>query len=187
MSNFILPIITIAYFLLGIFVLIKNIRSSTNRIFSFLVFTIALWILFLYLSDINISDTINFLTNKLVLAVGIPSSLIFLYFTENFPEPSGIKRIIRNSILWSIVTTFFILTVFTNLVVSKVEIYKNGINPILGNLYYPIMIFDSYLLLNGIKNLYVKYGKSVGLAKYQLQYMIFGFVAFCLIVLPLNL
>ena len=187
MSNFILPVITLTYFLLGIFVLAKNIKSSTNRIFSFLVFSIALWILFLYLSDINISDTLNILTNKLVLAVGIPSSLLFLFFTENFPDSSGLNRTFRNFILWSLVIIFFAITLLTKFVVTKVEPYENGINPILGVLYYPIMIFDSLLLIGGIKNLYIKYRKCTGLAKYQLQYMIFGFVAFCLIVLPLNL
>ncbi len=180
-------IIALSLFFFAGLVLWKNSKELTNRLFSALVISIAAWVILLVISDLHLPHEINIVTNRLIMAIGVPSSQIFFHFARNFPNRR--KKHNKHLILALTVVSMlaFSVTLFTPLIVSGVTEYEQGVNPDLSKLYPFLLVYNASLLITGLFVLIRKFRNSSGLERYQILYMLAGFIAFLIVVIPLNL
>jgi K+-sensing histidine kinase KdpD len=161
--------------LLGFLVLFRNKKSSVNISFFLMTSFISFWIVALYLSD-NVSN-IGFgtISLKAVEIFGAWLAYFFLVFTLNFPREffRNIKNITWGLLTLPIITTILIL--FTDSIISNVEIVNSAAIPVFGPL--GGLFFFGYLLgmlLLGLTIVFYKYNKSQGIQKVQLKFTGFG-------------
>ncbi len=162
---------------LGLFVFFKIKRKSVNNAFILLSFAVFVWSVFYFLWQ-NSTDRDSALLYTRLLSLG--STLIpifYLHWVSSFLE---IKDKANKIILfWGYVITFIFLSLaFSPFYIKGVEeILVFNFWPKAGPL-YTIYILFSYIGLvgYGLARLFKSYFNSVGLKRYQIQYVIFGTV-----------
>ncbi len=174
----ILPIVTlVAVFInliLGLFVLQKNSKSATNRLFFLLCAAILLWTVFNYFSlrPIGDSEIIYWLRAHMVSAVLVAAS--FVLFIYNFPHAGFTFRKRVFSLYMILVVLAAVVTATSWVFQSATELSDGQVKTEVGPLIplFGIVAFGS--VLAGIIIVVQRFRHSRGKLRDQLRYMLLG-------------
>ncbi|MEM5810078.1 MAG: histidine kinase N-terminal 7TM domain-containing protein, partial [Candidatus Aenigmatarchaeota archaeon] len=187
---FFLIIISLINFFLGFLVWQADKKNIINKSFwSFICFVI-LWSITLYISDLPLQTSYALFWNKLTLVSGLLFSSSFAHFCLVFIKKEGFLGILKPPFLFIILFLLFsliLLTLFTNLIVARIEFFEWGANIIPGNLYFLVGGFYLSAAIIGLASLTSKYRKSIGTERIQIQYLFLGFLFAAIGILTTNL
>lgn len=167
--------------LLAVLVLYRQRAKETNILFSSYATFIALW----GFSLIAFKFSPQLILLKLAFLFGVLIATTFLFFTFYFPDnrkPYYLKnQLIYTTLIISLVT---IVLVFSPFLVPEAHLdTRGGIRGELG-VGYPFYVATILLfLLGGFVQIFKKYRRFTGLARYQIKYFFLGsFISFALVV-----
>lgn len=164
-------------FLLGFYVYTNNKKGLINKTFIFLIFSAMAWIFSNLMTDISNNISMIELWSKVAMVGPLFFSYFFYKFSLVFPEEKKQKR----SRIYEI-TIFIILLVLlalspSDLNVSEVYVGDGGVPEVIpGPLYPAALIFFVYLMIWGVRNLFIGYERLSALEKLQIQYVSLGIV-----------
>lgn len=190
MHHFIYLCSTIILVFLAFFILSKKFKSSTNRIFVYLILSISGWVFTLYIYYF-FSFGLHIFIGKLNFAFAELIAYFAFWFGYYFPEKTfEIKKI--NKIFLKIFTLLLILiTLFSDFIV-KDEIIKNGkLETIFGKGYLLFVLYFLILIIFHLGFISYKYKKAEFLKKQQIKFLALGAILsvsvgiFTNIILPL--
>ena len=184
-----LIIITLLNFFLGFLVWQNDKKNITNRSFGIFIFSVILWTIVLYVSDLSSQAPNALFWNKLTLVLGILFATTFAYFCLIFIRKEGFSIVLRTPfslIILGFIIFLILVTLFTNLIVKKIEFYEWGTNIVTGNLYLLVAIDYLGSAAVGIGSLISKYRKSSGVEKKQVQFLLLGFLLSAVGILATN-
>jgi len=186
---FFLVVINFINFFLGFLVWQKDKKNIINKSFWIFICCVILWTISLYISDLPLQASHALFWNKLTLTSGLLFASSFVYFCFVFVQK---KRFIILKPPFSFITLsllFFLIsiTLFTNLIVARIEFFEWGTNIIPGKLYFLVGGFYLLAAILGLGNLILKYKKSTGVEKNQIQYLFLGFLLASIGILTTNL
>ena len=174
MHLFLIIALSLANFVVGLLVYIKNRKNPTNISFFVLVLAVVGWIIILYISDLKNSANL-LLINRLTF---FPTAFIaptLYFFSLNFPTRNSSKKNIRAFIISAAFGTAFAFLSLTNLLVTDIRIGQTRVDVITGPAYYPFLIsFVGFVIFSFI-NLLRSYRNSFGIKKLQARYLMLGF------------
>ena len=170
-----LTIFLLAFFanlLLGLFVLLRDPRSATMRLFFFFITAMNIWALFNYASSRNDS----LLTTRLVLFFAVTFAYCFFLFAHTFPSRRLIlrRRLLVASGLWS---AFVMAATLSPLVFKSLQPPVSGglgqpvVGPGIGLFGLTVLFYDG----GGLVLLARKYLKAASLEKKQRGDLLLGF------------
>jgi len=185
-----LIVISLLNVLLGFLVWLNNKKNIGNRAFGIFIFFVVLWTIILYISDLPSQASNALFWNKLTLSFGILFASTFAYFCLVFIEKEGFSIFLRRPLSFIVLSSIlflFLVTLFTNLVVKKIEFYEWGTNIVTGSLYF--LVAGYYFCASGVGlgSLISKHKKSTGIEKKQVQFLFFGFLLSAVGILTTNL
>jgi signal transduction histidine kinase len=174
MEAFISIIILILMTFLGMYVFLANRKNNTSdRPFSFLVFSSAIWIFTNLLADLSKSEISALYWSKATL-IGPVLIAYFLYiFSEVFPKESQISKFYKWTV--SLVTILFLVLTPTAFNVSKVQLVEGGVPGITpGPVYIPFLIYFACIMFLAFRNVLYKYKDSDAVEKKQIIFVLLG-------------
>ena len=181
----IFPIISIISSLLGITVLVRNVKSRRNIYFFFLTVFISIWIISNLLENENIGLVLSsfFLRTDFIVAPLV--SLFFILFCLNFPE----EREVPAPIKWVLYlfALFFVVAAATDLIVKDFSFEKYKLLYSLGILYPLYAVLHISYMGYGALTLLTNIFRFKGLKRHQSIYVFLGFFISSGIILILNL
>lgn len=169
----IISIISLASFLLGFFVFLKNPKNNAHIFLGLLCANSAIWALIIVLENILPDHGMVIILNKVDFTIGSFITYFLLIFCKSFASKKKLSKLQHISLL--IPPVFLaIISVTSNLLVDHVEFKDN--NPIIikGTL-YPLMyiyfwvytVYSFYILIS-------KFRQFFGIRKRQILYFIIG-------------
>ena len=184
-SLFLLSIITLFSFFLGVLVLIKNPRNRTHQIFFLMVCVMMIWISSHYFQhEPNFQNFANFLL-KLDFASGIWLSFLFFLFCINFPRAQFLN--FGEKILLYLPPVILSILSFTPLILREISFRDNTVDAQPGKLFLVYFVFVLFYIFSGLKNLLRKYKKADKEERLQILYMFLGLAISGIIIFALNL
>jgi two-component system NtrC family sensor kinase len=171
--NFLILISAIINIFLGLFIYLKGKNKLINKVYSFLAYSVFQWCLGMLLYRLSNNIEYSIFWCKVLYTAPILIVGSFVFFSNIFPEGNIKKNII--SIITSLCSLMFLLTLFTDFIILNVEIIPNQEKKIIfGNLYLLYSIFISSFFLWGYYILIKKLFNSHGIAKTQILYVFWG-------------
>lgn len=181
-----LSFISAIQFLLALFVLLRNWKNQIHQYFAVYGFSLVLWSISNFLAD-NIKNYAGalFWTKTTFIT---PAILVwgFLGFTVIFPI-SLVRFSVTKQILLILPAVIISILSISNLIVKDVILKDFGVEVVFGDLG---LVYTAYLILyvlGAVGLLVWKSYKSRGLARVQLQFVLFGFLLFASLALLTNL
>lgn len=184
-ANFIL-IITFLIYLVLIFILLKK-RNKISFYFSLVIFSVTLWIIFIFLSNTSVLDKNLLIFTRFAFIGPVSLGIFFLFFAENFPKKS-INIPLPIKLLFIFFAIFLIFISFTELIVkyAYTDLYA-GPHYVYGT-YYPLVLIYTILVFGySLVLLSKKYFKSSGSEKLQIKYIFAGTIVTLFIGIVTNL
>src|SRR4030042_4613582 len=184
--SFALILIVLIFTFIGLLVFFRNRTNLTNISFVVFVITTTFWLITNYFADTPLFYSNALLWNKLAYAAGFAMGTIGIpFFLANFPTKGKLALFWRLNFLAS--SIFMILTVSTNLIVSRVEVMDWGTNMITGPLFMPSVIWGIIAVVGIIVTFVKKYQSATGIERVRLKYFILGFLGFLISAVILGL
>jgi len=185
-----LIIVGLINFFLGFFVWQTDKKNIINKSFLVFICFVILWTIALYISDLPLQISRILFWNKLTLAFGLLFAVSFAYFCLFFIRKEGFFIILKppfSFIILFLLLLFALITLFTDLIVNRIEIYEWGSNIIPGNLYFLVGGFYLSAAVVGLGSLISKYKKTGGIERNQVQYLFLGFLLSAIGIFTTNL
>ncbi len=172
--TFLFSIVLLLNFLLSLIVLLKNPKKHINVAFFLFVFSLILWMIANYFSNLIRDPVSAFYFNKLIFIFSPYITFSLVYFSLVFPK--DLVKINRVKLFYLIIPVLIsnILT-WTNLVITDITFLNGGGTGVVfgvGAIFF-VAQFLLYLLFSFVV-LFKKYRKSTGYERAQMQYVIFG-------------
>jgi signal transduction histidine kinase len=159
-------ILAIIFVLLGLAVLFRNPRATTNKLFLIFSSTIAVWLVSNYIAgSVDYSNNVSLLANKLVLFFGGISTLALLIFSRVLVR----KSIGRIWVIALVINSLIIVGCFSPWIVQNVSIQNGTYSIKFGWLSAP---YFTALLINFLAimaTLLLSRAKSSGVQKAQIN------------------
>ena len=168
---------------LGLFTLLKNPKSTTNKLFFFFTITMALYNIFNDLALHQSTDLATLFWIRSVISIALLINLLFFLFVNIFPDN---KLRLRHIILWpSVLFTVFLLPLtHTNLIFK--EVIPSTTQPVPG-FGMPLFVLDNLIFLGGgFVILIKKLRSSHGIAKTQLKFVLLATIVMFILILLTN-
>jgi signal transduction histidine kinase len=157
---------------IGAFVLL-NARSTRNKIFALLNFSIALWLLGLFLANSAHNPTLTLWSFRLALFFGQLMFLLFYYFSLAFPYQTKVN--VTRQTIYSLPMLVMAVLLLTPLGVSGVTTTDFVAQPQQVSLLYTFSdIFGILYMLTGIGIILFKYRKADIKQKNQIKFVLIG-------------
>ena len=163
--------------LIAFWVLLSNPKEKINRIFFLLTFFSVVWIVFSFLGTINKNVEIALFFKRLNFAALMPFFATAYLFSMNFPKKQSgkiVKVLFGNIVISVTAFIFFSISIFTDLVIKKVEPQDWGNNIIGGSGYTMFNIIVLIFTILIFINLYKKYFSLDENNRSKVQYFIVG-------------
>lgn len=170
----ILTISSVANSVLSLFTLSKNSKSQTNQIFFLFATSLTAYNVTNYLALSQNSDNLTFLWIKVVMSIALIINLLFFLFSASFPTT---KIRINKKFLVSLIsiTLIGIALIWLNIVFSGVVSGTSNPVPGWGIAYF--LLHTIILLAYGFVKLIRKFFNETGMARKQIQILLFGTIA----------
>ncbi len=139
----ILIVCTVAISILGLLVVARNPRQPDNRRFAYLSVGLLGWTLSNYLSDNAISNVTLF--TRITFFTGVIAIHALITFIINFPT-SVASEMRKQMAAHFIIMMLLLLTIFTPVFISSVEVFSGGGKINTGSLYYLFIFYVAYSL-----------------------------------------
>src|SRR3989344_48007 len=168
---------------LGLFTLLKNPKSTTNKLFFFFTITMALYNIFNDIALHQSTDLATLFWIRSVISIALLINLLFFLFFNIFPDN---KLRLRHIILWpSVLFTVFLLPLtHTNLIFK--EVIPSTTQPVPG-FGMPLFVLDNLIFLGGgFVILIKKLRSSHGIAKTQLKFVLLATIVMFILILLTN-
>jgi len=173
--NIFIAIATSVTVFLGFFVLIKDRKKEENFAFLLITLAIALWSMSMILFRIAEVNSSALLWGRMLYYFGLLISPTFLYFVLAFVKRESISKILKFLLFGS---SFLILSLFlvkANVLIESVRIRISGESEFIFG--WGIYLYIAYVLslfTLGVARLFVFYGKSIGIYRLQVRYVLIG-------------
>ena len=171
-------------FVIGLLVFIEQPKNKTNQSFVFLIILLIVWTIVYYFQSEPYFKHYAVTLLKLDFSFGILLCASFYLFSLIFPYPND--HFSRKKFILVPASILVILT-FTNLIFKNPYFRDHVIDADPGSLFWLYFIFALFYIADGIRNLYVKYKKSTGIAKTQVLYVFLGLTVSAVIIFIINL
>lgn len=150
-------------------------KNPINRTFTYLIFSAMLWIFSNFMTDISNNVLIIGVWSKITM-IG-PLFFGYFFFRLSLIFPGNRNNFFSKTYRYILHTTTIILLMLvpTSINVESVYINENSLPSIIpGPLYILASIYFSYLIVLGMRNIYINYRNCSLLEKLQSQYVTFG-------------
>jgi len=168
---------------LGILIFFRNRAKRVNQIFGLMVFSIALWIIFIfiYLNQIDPVKIVLWANINFLVASTFPSFL--LYFSYIFPVPNSwpIKKSKLLIFIPMLIVWFFALTSKITISAITPSDYEYGYGYYIFFLYFVLYIGFSFL------KLVHSHRTTKGSAKEQVKFVLLGLLIFAVLAASISL
>jgi signal transduction histidine kinase len=166
--------------LLSTIFLAKNRRRLLYLISALLSFSIGIWIVTAYLSDMPSLQSYSLFLNRFLLTAVTTVIVSMFYLAFTFPIQTKIHPFLNFLILF-IGAVICIATVTTPYTIQSIKFESWGTDPVYGWLYTIFSIYLSILLIAATAKFILVYRQVKGLHKLQMKYLFFGIFNFMLI------
>jgi len=186
MLDLILLIIVIIFHLfIALLVFFDNPKNKVNQYFSLMIIFGTIWFLTNYLENENLSFDYRKLFLKLDFYSAVLMVTFFYLFCLSFPTPHVISRK-KEAITYSSAFSLLILS-FTDFIINNIRIEDATIVFNRGVGYWIYFLVIVFYIYDGLKNLFQKYKKSIGIEKAQIFYVFLGIFISAIFAAPINL
>jgi len=171
---------------LAVWVYFADPNRKSNQWFSAMTIFLILWAIFAYLG-VSISETSkSIFFYRLNWGVVALSALSGYFFVVHFPKKTKSHSFLDATI---VITTllFSFLSVFTNLVIKKVNIIAWGPDIVFGKMGDAFSIIAAFWLISIVGLLFKKYLKSSLIEKLKIEYFLIGGFIFFIFNLVFNI
>ncbi|MEI6040091.1 MAG: ATP-binding protein [Candidatus Berkelbacteria bacterium] len=172
--------------LLGFFVYAASPKENNNKFFLFVSLGFSVWMIFNFSVDYTSNPTLALYLSRLDYASAAIFSYLFVLFALYFPK--GDVSVKKKLVLAIFPCLFFVVSIFTGLIIQGVNPIGNGfelINGSLEPLYEAFLLI--YLLIIGVGTSLSKLKKMSGLEKSQLIFVLVGFFILIVVAVIANL
>lgn len=168
--------------ILALVIAINNPGSWTNRLFSFLIVVLTIYLVFnSYLNESDNYAVVVFLSRAIISVGAIINFLVFI-FLHTFPQHDITLKKVFLAILIPLTGVLFVAG-FTPLIFSDVTTVNGAVAPTPGILMPVFLLHTVLLVFGGLIQLFLKYRKAEGLEKRKIQFVLLSFfVLFTLII-----
>ena len=176
---------------LGALALIKNPRSNANRFFAIMTWCMSVWSISLYLFYQPNPSALFW--GRLVFAITYFTGYALLGFAIEFPSSAGISSSVYKiltrfrQIYLFVVIALSIISIFTGLILNRIEFFPWGTNFIPGPMYFTFIAHMILCTTISFVLLGVKFKRSTGIEKLQIKYLFIGLLISGVITLFTNL
>ncbi len=174
---------------LGLFVYLRNTRYLVNQLFVCFVLSVSIWAVCMYMIYTATDISHALLWGRTIFAVSSLIALSFFYFSSVYPNQKSI-RIGKLFLFFTGCGLILALIAPSNLIVKVVELAaapKQARRPIYGPAHPVFVIYFLSCFGYGILNLGMKWYKSQGIHRLQIQYLFWGTFLFGLCTITTNL
>ncbi|MDP3982922.1 MAG: ATP-binding protein [bacterium] len=185
MEQLILLVFVPSNIFLGLFILINDRRSWTNRLFVFLVCVLTVYlVLNTQLSYFEGYSTKLFLS-RFIISLGSIINLLVYLFLHTFPKD---KLQLKKTMLIALISVTMMLFIagFTNLIFKSISIEDNVVVPQPGLLMPVFLLHTIILVFGGIVTIFLRYRKSLGQERAKIRYVFIGFIILFSLIIILN-
>ncbi len=174
LQNIILIAVVVFDIILSVLIISKNYRNESNISYSIFVLWVILWTLGIAMFR-QASDTENLLfwNREFIVAAGLIASGL-LHFSFVFPHPSVKLTTLKRFLIYLPNIFVFLAVMAPGILIKDIVIRSWGNESILGWGYIYYGVYFSAFSIWAFVNLWLKYRKSVGIARAQLFYVLFG-------------
>lgn len=159
--------------ILSLLVYINNSKSDTNKLFSLLNITIAIWAVVNYMSLHASTGESTLLWMRLTTFFAVPQATLFLLLSLTLPKE---KLQLAGKKLFVLLVLSFLTMVATisPYVFTGVNFKNSGFEPVVG---YGILLFASFIVISVSLTIFVfirRYLRAIGPERRQLGYVLLG-------------
>jgi signal transduction histidine kinase len=177
---FFVSLIAIGCLILATVSLVQNKKKGLNQVFALLSFSIGIWIVGAFLSDLPQLKHLSLFFNRFLLAAVLAVMAGIVYLAFSFPTQTKMPKWFHFLIITPSIT-IAILTIFTPLTIESIKFLDWGTDPVYGFVFDIFGIYSSLLLIIAIIKFYISYRKTKGLNKLQMKYLFFGLFWFMIV------
>lgn len=174
MSFVVTFLVTFLNLVLGFIVYRKNPKSATHRLLSLITIIVASWTISNYFSLNSSTPFQSLFWVQMVMFLTSPLGPAIYLFSEAYPY-SELKISEFKTILIFSVTAILAVLAVSPLMFSQVILTK-GVHPVPGPGVALYGIVSLIFLILSFRTIILKYKRSKGLVKVQLQYLVFGII-----------
>ncbi len=182
---FILGFIVVVNFLISILVYINEPKNKNNKYFFLFVFSLIIWVITNYLSDVDSNFFRVWWWLRLTFITPALFVTILFYFSLNFPKTGLVSKRVKITIWVCLVTIVFLL--LSDLIIKSFKMSEGGVAVNFG---YLGIVYVMYFVFFFLASLYVlarKFIQEKGVTKKQLLYLILGLSLFVVSATTTNL
>jgi len=161
---------SISVFLIGVFILTRDIKNKLYRIFFMYSLTISIWSFCVYKHTLDISADKAIVLGKILMFAAILNPLLLVRFVIEFLKLKSVKNLLIVS--YAFCFLLYVLNFF-NLLVNGVGYTSNHSYTVAGALYGLFILYLVFLLASSFYFLFKKYNCSIGTEKRKIAYLIF--------------
>jgi len=171
---------------LSIWIFIQNPKSWTNKLFSFLIITLTVYLVVNTELYVFKDYKVRFLLGSFIMGIGAIINLLVFLFLSTFPDP--IIRVKKKVIIPIAIVTFllFISTFFGLIIKGIIVNPDNSVTPETGILMPFFGLHTLVLIVAGFISLIKRRKAAEGIDKSRLNYIFFAFGALFFLVLVFN-
>lgn len=159
---------------LGSLVISKNKKSYTYRIFALLIFTVSLWTLTNWLTDLARDESYALIIGRIIILGPAFIPVLFVLFAKSFLAKQITSK--KTTILLIIPALLISLLMPTSLNVEKVYIHENYVGFDVGIIYIFSLVYFIFGMGYGAIILFNKFRKSDSAQRLQIKYLLIGVV-----------
>ncbi|MFA5995017.1 MAG: ATP-binding protein [Patescibacteria group bacterium] len=178
-------VLSLIVFMLGVFVVVKNFRKKENLFFFFFSLSIAVWIIFLYLSNSSKTPATAIFWTQATWSESVLLPITFVFFLL---AAIYRKKITFSDVILTVATCLFNLYIFFlgNALSHDVSFYENTIHVGLGSsfLFFLAMFFAWFV--RGVYLLIIGIFKLKGLTLQRIKVILFFFLSGSLVAIITN-
>ncbi|MFA4843723.1 MAG: ATP-binding protein [Candidatus Margulisiibacteriota bacterium] len=162
-------------FILGVFVLLKNIESRINRLFSAIAISLGLWTAAVFFAASSSSPELSLLWLKASHLLGAYLTVFFLLFAWIYPKEKNENPLFHVGLLF-LPALFFTITIPLDQLIKTVIILPSGAKEVLQGPLYPLYsIYFLFYFGAAFLILLKKHFRSKGREKIGIAYIFLGF------------
>ena len=180
-----LIIVIIFHLFIALLVFFDNPKNKINQYFSLMIIFGTIWFLTNYLENENLSFDYRKLFLKLDFYSAILMVAFFYLFCLTFPKPRIVSSKKEGAIYFSIFSLAILS--FTDFIINNIRIEDTTIVFDRGVGYWIYLLVIIFYICDGLKNLFQKYKKSIGIEKTQIFYVFLGIFISAIFAAPINL